>query len=149
MIDSPIIVIFVICYMLSLFGLTISALRNNSKNKSRRLVDLQTKQIFLQGEVRLNYRSQLMALNKMAIGGFLTFEEYQFKIDDLRMKCRTYEVDCSFIDALMIRVETPTIKDKCISMLTVANRLDDKNEISKEDYEHYIDKALDELKKLK
>jgi hypothetical protein len=149
MIASPILITFGICSAMCLCGIIISSLNSNSKRKSRKLAELQTRQILLQGEVRLNYRSQLMALNKMIIGGYLTFEEYQFKIDDLRMKCRTYEVDSSFIDYLMLKVEVPTIKDKCVSMLNLANRLDDTKQISKEDYEQYIDKALDELKKLK
>jgi hypothetical protein len=141
-----IIIIFGISSALWLMGLIILCFRKSSKFKIKQL---KIDHLLILGELRLNYRSQIIALNKMLIGGALVYQEYIFRIDDLRMKCRTYEIDNSFIDLLMIYDKLPTMEDKCRSLLFIANKLDDNNEINKIEFEQHIDKALDELRKIK
>jgi hypothetical protein len=129
-----------------LIGLIYLSALNHSNRRKHNIDKLRDKEYLLKKDLRNNYIDQMVALNVMLENGAITTSEYLKIVDQLALRCNDYGINDSFI-ALMIKKEGIDINAKSESVLRMANVLNEQGKITSSEFESYIDKALDTLKR--
>jgi len=146
MIHTILLTIFLVAIGSMLVGLIYLSILNHSHKKRQRIEKLRDKEYWLKNDLRNNYIDQMVALNVMLMNGAISEYKYLKIVDELSLRCRKYDMDNSFI-VLMIKKEGVDINVKSESVLRMANELSDQGKITPSEFESYIDKALDTLKR--
>jgi hypothetical protein len=138
--------IFSAAISLTLIGLIYLSVLNHSHKKRQHIEKLRDKEYWLKNDLRNNYIDQMVALNVMLMNGAISEYKYLKIVDELSLRCKNYGMDDSFI-ALMIKKEGVDLNAKSESVLRMANTLSEQGKITASEFESYIDKALDTLKR--
>jgi hypothetical protein len=146
MIHIILMVIFFIAIGFVLTGLFVLSISHYSFKKRQRIEKLRDKEYWLKNDLRNNYIDQMVALNVMLMNGAISEYKYLKIVDELSLRCKNYGMDDSFI-ALMIKKEGVDLNAKSESVLRMANTLSEQGKITASEFESYIDKALDTLKR--
>ena len=146
MMHTIILIIFLVSVSSMLIGLIYLSALNHSNRRKHNIDKLRDKEYLLKKDLRNNYIDQMVALNVMLENGAITTSEYLKIVDQLALRCNDYGINDSFI-ALMIKKEGIDINAKSESVLRMANVLNEQGKITSSEFESYIDKALDTLKR--
>ena len=146
MMHTIILIIFLVSVSSMLIGLIYLSALNHSNRRKHNIDKLRDKAYLLKKDLRNNYIDQMVALNVMLENGAITASEYLKIVDQLALRCNDYGINDSFI-ALMIKKEGIDINAKSESVLRMANVLNEQGKITSSEFESYIDKALDTLKR--
>lgn len=141
-----------ILFGIGIFGFiiftVIASFMHHSPSKREHVKALNEKLECQKAELKAIAIKMTVYLNKMLATGAISDEQYTFEIDKIIQLLRSSDIDYSFI--FTIKRPTPYDKgQKLKEIMIIANALDDKGKMSKDEYERHINKALDELKKIK
>jgi hypothetical protein len=149
--DDPIINLFLVAVILWVFFLLLGAIVKSSPKRNLYLAELKAKEAKTKEELRINGIQRAHCLNKMFQSGSITHLEYTLGMDNIIQDFKQFNMDPYIIHTIILRPESGGIygKKNVDKIMTTANELRNRGELTDEEHEDYINKALDQRKNFK